>query len=149
MAIEQFGKITYDDINKLKNTSIETGSIECSTLNCTGQLTVNKIKHTKSVTSVYSSAIPPVSTEVTFDVYLNSFNFTLFCMQGHGFPLLWLPSDAFTFMNSSANRLLFQCPDNNCTISLHFPDYGKKMVVDTNTLGGNPVLSIFGISFFV
>lgn len=39
MAIEQFGKITYDDINNLENNSITTGKIEC-TGNINGSLTM-------------------------------------------------------------------------------------------------------------
>ena len=42
MAIGQFNKITYDDINNLKNTSIETGTLKTTgDITCGGNVTAN------------------------------------------------------------------------------------------------------------
>ena len=57
MAIEQFGRITYNDINNLQNNSITTGNLTCTgniTCNTSGAgiVTANQYKGTKYTCTV-------------------------------------------------------------------------------------------------
>ena len=139
MAIEQFGKITYNDINDLQNNSITTGNLTCTgNIMCNtsgaGIVTANQYYGTKFKRTVLHSGNMKVGNRYT----INWINYEFISISGVGYQtgsiLLYVPDIAYLTdrgYNKDDNQYYVQNPWDatyyRCSFS--FPTYTEIKLV--------------------
>ena len=145
MAIEQFGKITYDDINKLNNDSVTTKSLTVNgDINCSGSYK-NVLKYKTIFTNPFN-----IGETKTIE-NIENFSFLYFIFGGYRLPQLLLPTYILQGANTSyENTIVSQAPVYlaNYYVSFVFPSVTQIKFLN-GYLGGQEGLAmrIEGIYF--
>lgn len=153
MASDTFkegGKIKFSDIDNLQNTSITTGKITCSSIECSGQITGGGYTYAGKVTTVYNGWIPLVDESVTLSYQLLSFDFVILQLVGFFTNIQTVSGRCFTYSTSSENPYTFYSySSHEWLVKVCFPNHGWQLKTVTNTTGiTNPSIRIEGINYF-
>ena len=152
MAIEQFGKITYNDINNLNNESITTGNIYASGTSANigtaenpfNNVYANYYYGTKFQCTLLKKFTLLPSGGFTTVGDMSQYSFICFYVNGWGATPIFLPWEALKEKDNASNTLYMYGSSNNAVVFYQY--HNTQIYAQDSLTNGYGTFHVFGFN---